>query len=229
MLSFATIYDEFMKDVNYFSWYKFLRRYIKKKGKVLDLGTGTGNISKRFSQDGFFVTGIDISLEMIEIARKKDDKTEYIQSDLLKFEAKEQFEYIVCNFDTVNYLKNKNDLKTFLKKSYSNLKKGGFLIFDAVSEEIFEEIFENNLFVDTVENYTCIWFYEKLRNNNHRISMEIFYKLKNGLYQKIEQIEEKHIFDFNEILSLSQEQGFTIYDTASNSEFGKRMFFILKK
>mgnify|MGYP003582423068 FL=1 len=67
---FAEIYDLFMKNTDYKDWYKFLRNYNKKKGEILDLGCGTGEFIHRFVKDGFYVTGIDLSEDIIRLIKK---------------------------------------------------------------------------------------------------------------------------------------------------------------
>ena len=42
-----------------------------KAGKVLDLGCGTGQATLLFAERGFSVTGLDVSDNMIEVAKKK--------------------------------------------------------------------------------------------------------------------------------------------------------------
>ena len=42
----------------------------KEKQKILDLGTGTGNLAREFSRNGSIVSGIDISEEQILVAQK---------------------------------------------------------------------------------------------------------------------------------------------------------------
>ena len=71
---FAEIYDIFMKYVDYDGWYNFLKRFIKTKGTVLDLGCGTGEFILRFLEDGFSVVGVDLSEKMLEVAEKKLEK-----------------------------------------------------------------------------------------------------------------------------------------------------------
>ena len=68
---FAEVYDVFMKHVDYKGWYKFLKTYIKTKGEVLDLGCGTGEFIYRLLDDGFSVTGVDISEGMLEMLKKR--------------------------------------------------------------------------------------------------------------------------------------------------------------
>lgn len=83
-------------------------------------------------------------------------------------------DYIICNFDTVNYLRSEDDFIRFMKRASENLKTGGYLIFDAVTEEIFEEIFENGLFLDEEPEYTSIWRYEQLGEREYLIEIDLF-------------------------------------------------------
>jgi len=47
---------------------------LKSGAKVLDIGCGTGNFSVKLARQGFQVTGVDISGEMIAIAKKRQAK-----------------------------------------------------------------------------------------------------------------------------------------------------------
>ena len=236
---FAEVYDVFMKHVDYKGWYKFLKTYIKTKGEVLDLGCGTGEFIYRLLDDGFSVTGVDISEGMLEMAEKKiksknlkNNDYKLVKADIVNYEHSNEADYIMCNFDTVNYFENKTEFKKFISKTYKNLKKGGYLIFDIVTEEIFEEIFENDIFLDEEPEYTSIWRHEKLSKRKHLIEIDLFIRENenDNLFRKYNEIQNKFIFDPEWIIKTVQNKGFEIFYTASNPEFGEsRIFFILKK
>lgn len=236
---FAEIYDVFMKHVDYNDWYKFLKNYIKKKGSILDLGCGTGEFIHRFLKDGYDVTGVDISDKMIKVANEKiksknlkNNKYKLIEENIINYIHFEKVDYIISNFDTVNYLKNEKEFIKFMEKSSKNLKKEGYLIFDVVTEDIFDEIFENDIFLDEEPEYTSIWRHEKISNNKHLVEIDLFIKDNedDNLYRKYNEKQYKYIYDLEWIIRTAENNGFEIFDTASNPDFGEsRIFFIFKK
>ena len=229
---FANIYDVFMESVDYENWYMYLRKYIKNPGTVLDLGCGTGEFLVKFLKDGFTCIGVDISEVMLEIARDKTKESsdiELYQEDIRKFRTETPAEYIVCNFDTVNYFDKFSDLEDFLDCSYENLTEDGILIFDVVTEEIFDEMFENGVFLDEKENYLTIWRYVK-EGENYIINIKLFIREKENLFRNYEEVHVKTIFELEEIANKALETGFDIVDIRNDEEFGEnRFFFILKK
>ena len=241
---FAEIYDIFMKHVNYDEWYKFLKMFIKKKGTVLDLGCGTGEFVWRFLRDGFSVIGVDLSPKMLQMCEKKLLKKnlvnnyKLIKENIINYKNInenndiKQIEYIICNFDTVNYLKNEKEFLKFIKKCNQNLKKNGYLIFDAVTEDIFDEIFENGVFLDEEAEYTSIWRHEQLSERKHLVEIDLFIREneKDNLFRKYNEVQHKFIYEPEWIAETVQNNGFEVFDTASNPEFGEsRIFFVLKK
>ena len=86
--SFAQVYDMFMDNVPYEEWSVYFRALLEEygisDGLVLDLGCGTGKITRLLSDAGYDMIGIDNSEDMLEIAREKqyDDFDEELeQSD----------------------------------------------------------------------------------------------------------------------------------------------------
>ena len=70
----APIYDVVNGDVDYSAWADFIERIIEKEGigcrpeLVLDLGCGTGSMTIELAKRGYDMTGIDYSVEMLDIA-----------------------------------------------------------------------------------------------------------------------------------------------------------------
>ncbi|WP_068268504.1 class I SAM-dependent DNA methyltransferase [Caviibacter abscessus] len=224
---FAYVYDEFTKNVDYESWFKFLRRYLNKKGKLLDIGCGTASITTMFRKYGYDTTGIDISQDMLAVARKKDDKIKYYNLDITKEKLNEKFDYITCNFDTVNYFSGYEALNSFIENCSSMQSKGGILIFDLVELEIFDEMFENDIFIDEEVNYTAIFRHEDLKDNKHLVEITAFIKNEDESYSKYIEKHIKYIYDINKVIQMLNDKGYNIYDIAKNEMYGESRLFII--
>ena len=70
--SFAEVYDLFMDNVPYEDWSKYLadvfREYGIVDGLLLDLGCGTGKMTRLMAKKGYDMIGVDYSYEMLAIA-----------------------------------------------------------------------------------------------------------------------------------------------------------------
>ena len=79
---FADIYDTLMSDVEYEKWADFYEEIFVRNGKkpelVLDLGCGTGTLTKIMADRGYDMTGIDGSLSMLNIAKEKGGDILYL-------------------------------------------------------------------------------------------------------------------------------------------------------
>lgn len=85
---FAAVYDSIMDDSLYDKWTDFsLRHFPKNKKKLLELACGTGIQSIRFKQAGFDVTGLDLSADMLDLAKKRAQSAHldipFIQGNML--------------------------------------------------------------------------------------------------------------------------------------------------
>ena len=71
--SFAGVYDLFMDNVPYEAWCEYIKSLLQeygiKDGLVLDLGCGTGKMTRLLAAAGYDMIGVDNSEEMLEIAR----------------------------------------------------------------------------------------------------------------------------------------------------------------
>lgn len=74
--SFARVYDLFMDNVPYEEWSGYLIGLLKgygiADGLVLDLGCGTGKLTRLLHAAGYDMIGVDGSADMLEIAREAE-------------------------------------------------------------------------------------------------------------------------------------------------------------
>lgn len=115
---------------------KWLSGFIPANGKIIDLGCGPGLYTKRFSDMGYDVTGIDYSKRSIAYAKSQDTKTEYLYKNYLEIDFTDMFNAITliyCDYAALT----PDERQTLVQKVYTALKPGGLFILDVFSEKHF--------------------------------------------------------------------------------------------
>jgi SAM-dependent methyltransferase len=112
---------------------KILRQAGITTGLVIDLGCGSGLWARELVNAGYDVLGIDISVAMIEIARRRVPQGEFHVGSLLKAKLP-LCDAVTSLGECFNYLFDKNnsisELRKLFRRVYAVLKPGGLLIFD---------------------------------------------------------------------------------------------------
>lgn len=74
--AFAYVYDELMDNVPYDAWAEYLTGLLRENGVsegiVCELGCGTGQMTRRLAAAGYDMIGIDLSEEMLDVAREQE-------------------------------------------------------------------------------------------------------------------------------------------------------------
>ncbi|MFP4660827.1 MAG: class I SAM-dependent DNA methyltransferase [Halanaerobiales bacterium] len=235
--SFASIYDDVMGAVPYNLWYDYLHEimdyYSLTANKVLDLACGTGNMSVLFARDDYQVTGIDISAEMLEFARVKtgqmDENIKFIQSDLRSFSTSSNFDLALCLFDSLNYILDREDLKSVFENVYNSLKRDGFFIFDMNTINRLMSIKPGTTIIKG-EDYSCVWedIIDK-SNKLWKVRLKIYHKDTAEYYEELHQ-ETGYRIDV--VKNLLRSTGFKCIDVYSAYTFSKadendnRIYFV---
>lgn len=114
----------------------WLASLIKPGGSILDLGCGPGLYTKRLSDMGYKVTGIDLSKRSIEYAKAHDSKTEYICRDYLTLDLTSTYDavtLIYCDFAALTAPEREKLLSSVRRV----LKPDGLFIFDVFTDTHF--------------------------------------------------------------------------------------------
>jgi ubiquinone/menaquinone biosynthesis C-methylase UbiE len=233
--AFATYYDQLMGDTTTITstTERLVTRYIPKKGRILELGCGTGTILKTLS-NSYTVSGIDHAEGMLAIARKKIPHATLYHKDIRSFQLPESFDGIICIFDTLNHLTSISDWEKVFRRVSNHLKKDGIFIFDCNTPKRMETIAALPPHVTKLNNDTLVCV---------KVSRERPY-LYNGRFQifqrihdeKIEYIEEnvRELVQPSQKIEVMLSQYFTLLKKVDpirsrvTSQSG-RVFFVCRK
>ncbi|MFH0843213.1 MAG: class I SAM-dependent methyltransferase [Bacteroidota bacterium] len=103
------------------------------KGRVLEIGTGTGRFFLNALKEGADIYGIDISFSMVDILQTKLDKKDLYRVSLqsiVDFNLNMEFDLIIAPFRVFMHLLEKDDQIKALNNVYRHLGPGGKFIFD---------------------------------------------------------------------------------------------------
>ena len=162
---FAEFYDDVMSEIPYIEWVFYLQRLWDRHGitpsRVLDLACGTGNMTYLLAGLGMNVVGVDLSEDMLEVARSKmcgdlEQQVSFLRGDMCSFELKENMDLIICLFDSINYILESAELASVFAQVYKCLAADGWFLFDFNTEAGIRNIeTENSVYKG--EEYFCFW------------------------------------------------------------------------
>ena len=132
-----------MKYYDRIYWWKdydqevdFLVKALKKYGirgrRVLEVACGTGSHSKILVERGYQVTGVDISDEMLRIARRKVKRANFVRGDMRDLDAvvDGRYDAAICLFSSISYNRTLADLRRTIQGLYDHLEEPGVVVFD---------------------------------------------------------------------------------------------------
>jgi len=217
---YADLYHKMYQGfIDYDEEYQFYKGLLDKHAarNILEIGCGTGQLAKRFLKDGYTYTGIDVSMPMLEYARKELPAQHFHQMDMRAIKLPTLFDGVIITARSISYiLTNKDVLATF--QSVKNvLQNGGVLIFDFIDAKSFipsiseKEIISHEVVIDSVKYKRDSIFEKHVDTNWNWIWKSKFFKEERNGYQEIGSDEaELRTFTADEMEIFLTLSGFTI-------------------
>lgn len=167
----ARVYDAVNADVDYSAWADFIIDGLSRFGAdraepelILDLACGTGRLTCELAARGFDMTGVDISPEMLEIARERcaGKNVLLLCQDMRDFELYGTVGAVVCSLDSLNHLIEDGDIDRCFAHVHNYLVPGGVFIFDVNTRARFENSYGDLAYVfpetdDDGRESFCAW------------------------------------------------------------------------
>ncbi|MCL4495938.1 MAG: class I SAM-dependent methyltransferase [Firmicutes bacterium] len=139
--AFSWLYQRYWDDYTDIVWPLIQSSVLPQIGsgsRVLDLCCGTGKMAAKLSGQGFQVTGIDNSKEMIKIARIHAPEATLLCQDARRIHMEHRVQAVFSLFDSLNHMPTLDDLATVFEQVWSVLNPGGLFFFDMNGVEKYE-------------------------------------------------------------------------------------------
>lgn len=228
---FAAVYDMFMDNIPYAEWCEYLTALLQENGisdgLVLDLGCGTGTLTRLLAARGYDMIGVDISEEMLEIASRRSGEvtgTEpgilYLLQDMREFELYGTVRAVVSICDSMNYLMEYEDLIQVLSRVNNYLDPGGVFIFDLNTIYKYEHELGDQTIAENRDEGSFIWenYYDKEEQVNE-YDLTLFIRESDRRYQKYEETHFQRAYSLESIKQAIAAAGMEF--VAAYDAFGK--------
>jgi SAM-dependent methyltransferase len=134
------VYDAIYPQIfDYRAVYDALKPVLEEKEVefILEAACGTGRLMAILESEGYRVTGLDLSPEMLALARPRV-KGVLVQRDMRELAFGEEFDAVLCLGSSFTYMSTDVDALKALRGFYGALKPGGVLVFDNFNAERFD-------------------------------------------------------------------------------------------
>ena len=239
--SFAEVYDLFMDNVPYEEWSAYLadlfKEYGIEDGLILDLGCGTGKLTRLMEQKGYDMIGIDYSYDMLSIAKEhSDDSILYLLQDMREFELYGTVRAIYSACDSLNYILEEEELREVFSLVNNYLDPKGLFVFDLNTPFKYECLLGENTFAENREEGSFIWenfFDEEEQINEYDLTLYI--KDEDERFQRFQEVHYQKSYTLETIQRLLEEAGmefvaaFDAYTKEAVSEESEKILVIARE
>lgn len=224
---FASVYDKFMEETPYDEWCESIKNILVANGitdgLVLDLGAGTGEMTRRLRDLGFDMIGVDNSEEMLMIAKNKEEGKEdilYLCQDMREFELYGTVRAVVSVCDCVNYILDGKELTEVFKLVNNYLDPKGLFVFDFNTKYKYRDVIGECTIAENREDASFIWenYYDEDTDINE---YDITFFVKEGeLFRRFTETHYQRGYTLDEIKKMLLKAGLEFVN-AVDSESGQ--------
>ncbi len=192
-----------------------IQKYRPGTRKVLDICCGTGAHALRMARLGYEVTGVDLSPDMLDIARGKAKRADLPIDlrciDVRKLNEIEVYQAAYCLGYTFLYMTKYSEVMSFFETVNRTLSVGGVFLLDFINGWSLIEEFQQDHFVYEDENTTITHHEKSSLDKKKRVKhIEFNYSITNsdGQVKNIIAREDLRIFFDDEVQMLLAQGGF---------------------
>jgi len=119
----------------------FYRRQVARYGEpVLELACGSGRFTLPLAREGINITGVDISEDMLDLAKLKASKDEvhirFLQGDMRSFDLGEKFKFIFIPAQSLSHLHTREEVENCFSCVRRHLADEGRLLIELFNSSV---------------------------------------------------------------------------------------------
>lgn len=239
--TFAFVYDEVMDETLYQKWLDFSKRHLPSEThNILELACGTGALAVTFAKDGYCVTGLDLSEEMLMIASqralKEETSIQFVKGNMLDLSETGQYQAITCFSDSLCYMKNEQEVQQVFDEVYQALEDEGRFLFDVHSIYQIDTIFPEYSYHYQNENFAFLWdSYSGKEKHSIEHFLTFFVEEEHGKFIREDELHKEQTYPLDNYLRMLENSGFSKVEAFADftdeppKEDSKRLFFVAYK
>ena len=214
----AAVYDRLNGEVDYAAFADFYEKCFARFGLpqrlLLDLGCGTGTLTRLLARRGYDMIGIDGSADMLShaLARKYEAGTDgvlFLQQDMRDFELYGTVGAVVSTLDCINYLTGEGELEKCFALVHNYLDPDGVFIFDVNTPHKFKTVFADNAYVLESDGCYCGWQNEyDEKSGLCRFYLSVFTEEEDGRYTRTDEEQCERCYTKEALIRALEGAGF---------------------
>ncbi len=241
----AGSYDLLNSDFDYNKYATFIDGEIRatestRSSLVLDLGCGTGKMTFALRDLGYDMTGVDLSEEMLSLAKDICYDNEisdilWLCQDMRELELYGTVDACVSCLDSINYLTKISDVEKCFSLVHNYLIPNGIFIFDVNTPYRFESIYGSNDYILENEGALCAWHNEyNEKTKLCKFYLSLFYETEDGLYERFDEVQREKCYSLKQITSALNSTGFEILsiygdlDKGAPNDKSEKWYFVTR-
>ncbi|MEP7355774.1 MAG: class I SAM-dependent methyltransferase [Anaerolineales bacterium] len=196
------------------------------RAPVLDVCCGSGLLAGVFLEQGFPVTGLDLSAHMLAYARSNtaaftaSGQAAYFQADAGQFALAPRFGLALSTYDALNHLPDQNALRGCLRATAAALRPGGTFVFDLNTRRGLQRW--NGTLVDDHEDALVITRGAYDGSGDRAIlNVTGFVPTAAGAYERFDETVYNTVFDIQAVLWWAEAEGFATAHAARLDNLGQ--------
>ncbi len=196
----------------------------EEKNLVVELGCGTGSFTQILKRKGYDIIGIDMSPDMLNVARNKaaaeDLDIMYLEQDMRELDLYCTAGTIVSVCDSVNYVLEDDELLETFRLVNNFLFPGGVFIFDFNTLHKYRDVIGDATIAENRDDCSFIWdnyFHDE--ENINEYDLTIFVRCDEGkeLFQRFTETHYQRGYTLDEMKMLVERAGM-IFVTAIDAD-----------